>query len=112
MATNYVQKGEVINLPVPAGKLSGAHVLVGKIPAVCLTDRDVSGYSECALTGVFSLSVTGAGPSGSAAVTLGAKIYDDSGVLNVDSTNGTEFGVALEAVASGATGTIKVRLKG
>ena len=58
------------------------------------------------------MSVTGADGSGDAAVSVGAVIYDDSGTLNVDSTNGTEFGVALEAVASGATATINVRLKG
>ncbi len=112
MATNYIQQGDVIKLPVASGKTSGDPALVGKIPVVCLTDRDSDGNAECALKGVFDLPVTGADGSGDAAVSVGDIIYDDSGTLNVDSANGTEFGVALEAVASGATATINVRLKG
>lgn len=112
MATNYVQKGNVIKLPVASGKTSGDPDLVGSIPVVCLTDRDSDGYAECALRGVFDLPVTGADNSGDAAITVGAILYDDSGTINIDSADGTEFGVALEAVESGATATINVRLKG
>jgi predicted RecA/RadA family phage recombinase len=112
MATNYVQKGDVIKLPVPSGKTSGDHALVGNIPVVCLTDRDSDGNAECALVGVFDLPVTGADGLGNSAVAVGDIVYDDSGTLNIDDANGTEFGVALGAVSSGATATVSVRLKG
>ena len=111
MATNYIQQGDVIKLPVTAGKTSGAHDMVGGIPVVCLTDRDSDGYAECATKGVFDLSVTGADGSGNSAVSVGDTLYNDSGTLNKDGVNGTEFGVALETVGSGETATINVLLK-
>ena len=112
MATNHVQQGDVIKLPVASGKTSGDPDLVGSIPVVCLTNRDSDGNAECALTGVFDLPVTGADNAGNAAISLGDTLYMDAGTINIDSTDGTEYGVALEAVASGSTDTINVRLKG
>ena len=112
MATNRIQDGNVLTLAVTAGKTSGDFDLVGTIPVVLLSDRDSSGNAECALTGVFDLSVTGADGSGNSAVAVGDIIYHDTDTLNVDDANGVEFGVALEAVTSGATDTINVRLKG
>ena len=112
MATNYVQQGDVIKLPVASGKTSGDPDLVGSIPVVCLTDRDSDGNAECALKGVFDLPVTGADNAGNAAVSVGDTLYMDAGTINIDGTDGTEYGAALEAVASGETDTINVRLKG
>lgn len=112
MATNYVQKGDVIKLPVASGKTSGDPDLVGSIPVVCLTDRDSDGNAECALVGVFDVSVEAENNSGNVAVSVGDTLYSDSGTINKDATDGTEFGVALEAITSGETATINVRLKG
>lgn len=112
MATNYVQKGERLVLPVASGSVSGDPVVVGSLPAVCLTDRDSDGNAECAIEGVFDIAVTGANNAGNVAVAVGDKLYKDGTEINKDSTNGTEFGIALEAVTSGSTSTINVRLKG
>lgn len=112
MATNYEQQGDVVKLPVSSGKTSGDPDLVGSIPVVCLTDRDSDGNAECALKGVFDLSVEAKNNAGNVAVAVGDTLYDDSGTINKDADDGTEFGVALETVTSGATATINVRLKG
>jgi len=111
MATNYIQEGRVIKLPVTIGKISGDHDLVGTLPVVCLTNRDSDGYAECAVEGVFDLSVTGEDGSGNSAVAVGDTLYYDSGTINKDATNGYEYGMALETVGSGETGTINVLLK-
>lgn len=112
MATNYVQTGDRLNLPVTSGKKSGAWEMVEDTPVVLLTDADASDNADCALTGVFNLSVQGQGPSAAAAIAIGETVYADGAALNKDGTNGKEFGVALGAVGSGATATIPVRLKG
>ena len=112
MATNYVQQGDRLNLPVAESKVSGDWDAVGKLPVVLLTDRDADGNADCATRGVFNLAVKGYAASANAAIAVGDKVYADSTELNVDATNGVEFGIALGAVVSGATTTIPVRLKG
>lgn len=107
MATNYVQPGETVNI-AQASVSSGDHVVLGRLRGVALTDTDSNGNIQLARKGIFTLSVTGANAGGNTAVSIGDIIYDDSGTLNVDSTNGTEFGVAMETVSSGATASIDV----
>ncbi len=109
MATNKVYDGDVVEV-ASASTDSGDHVVLNDLVGVALTDTDDDGNVKLATRGVFDLSVTGADNSGNAAVSVGDKIYDDSGTLNVDGTDGTLFGKALEAVDSGATATIKVML--
>lgn len=111
MATNYIQEGKTLKLGVTASAESGAADLVGDLAVVLLEDADDSDEAVCAIEGVFDLSVTGENNSGNAAISVGDKIYYDGGTLNVDAIGGTFFGHALEAVSSGATDTIKVRLK-
>lgn len=62
MAKNRVlESGRRLTLPVLAGTVSGAPVIVGMLPGVALTDRDSSGNAAVeAGEGVFSVSVTGA----------------------------------------------------
>ncbi|MCK5312915.1 MAG: DUF2190 family protein [Desulfobacteraceae bacterium] len=112
MAQNFVQKGDRLKLPVTADKLSGAWDMVGDLPVVLTQDADSNDEAMCATNGVFDLSVEGQGPSAAAAITIGDKVYADGAALNKDATNGKEYGIALGAVASGATTTIPVRLKG
>ncbi len=112
MATNFVQPGKRMNLPVTASKLSGAWDMVGELPVVLLTDADANDEAECDTEGVYTLSVKGADGSGDSAVAIGDKVYVDSTELNVDDANGIEFGIALGAVVSGETTAIPVRLKG
>ena len=60
--------------------------------------------------GVFLLDVEGKDGTGDLAVTEGDLVYYDAGVINVDSTNGDKFGMAMAGVASGATTNIPVKL--
>jgi len=111
MATNYVQRGDILDLAI-AGKSAGDPVAVGSVTGVCLTDTDAEGMVRVQVTGVFELSVSGLDASDSnVSIAEGEEIYLDSGTLNKDDTNGVFFGYALGSVSSGATTTIPVRLK-
>lgn len=122
MATNRVyEKGDQLtaapDLCANATVQSGDPVAVGQLPGVALTDADdtVANDGECTVqfNGVFDLEVVGTSDDGTtdAAVGVGDIVYiDTDGTLNVDATNGIRFGYALEAVASGATTTIKVKV--
>ena len=110
MALNYVQPGNTDKLPVPADSLSGDPQLVGDLAVVQLEDEK-DGEAMCALVGVYSLDVTGADSSANVAMSAGEKVYWDGGSLNADATNGTFFGHLLDPVGSGATESVRVRLK-
>lgn len=91
---------------------SGDPVVVGQIPAVALTTTDADGNVTVKTDGVFSLSVKGVDGSGNKAIAIGDIIYlvaADTPKLSVKSS-GVRFGYALEAVTSGATKTIKVKI--
>ena len=122
MAKNkYLESSRQLELNVSAvngsgtGDLvkSGDPVAVGKMSGVALTDENASGMAMVARDGVFRLAVRGqdAVPA-NVAVNVGDELYWDNtpGEVNRDATNGVFLGYALEAVASGATTTIKVAL--
>lgn len=111
MATNYVQPGNTVKLPVTSGAKSGDWDLVGDLAVVLNQDADDNDEALCDLTGVFDLEVTGADNAGDAAISAGAKIYADGAALNADAADGTFFGHVLKAVGSGETATVQVRLK-
>ena len=111
MATNFIQSGKMVTLPVTAGGDSGDWNMVGDLAVVLNSDADDSDEAVCSLEGVFDLSVVGNDNAGDAAVSIGDKIYADGAELNVDVTDGTLFGYALGAVVSGETTVIPVRLK-
>jgi predicted RecA/RadA family phage recombinase len=111
MTTNYVQPGNNIKLPVTADAKAGDWDMVGDLAVVLASNADSDDEAVCSLTGVFNLEVKGADNSGDAAISAGAKIYADGADLNADDADGTFFGHALEAVGSGATATVPVRLK-
>ena len=112
MAKNFIQGGKRLKLSVTSGALSGAPEVAGDLAGVLLVDADSNDEAVVALEGVFDLAVTGADGSGNAAVAVGDKLYKDGTQINKDDTNGVFFGHALEAVSSGSTATINVRLKG
>lgn len=109
---NYIGKGEKITITGPSGGLSsGAPYVVGNIPCVCEVDIADGATGAAATKGIFALAVKGYAESADAAVGVGDVVYYDDGELNVDDVNGTAFGYALEAVASGETTIIDVLVK-
>lgn len=108
MATNFVQEGNVVQI-AQASVSSGDHVVQGQLVGVSLIDTDSDGNIQLATNGVFNLSVTANDGSSDTPISVGDKIFDDSGTLNVNSS-GTFFGLALEAVASGETASIPVMI--
>lgn len=119
MATNEIFEpvGKLV-LPVPENTLPGVALMIfGLIPAVTLTGEGEGGnaalHATCAISPswVFDLPVKGEDGAGNAAVSIGELVVvDTDGEVNVDITNGGDFGIALEAVASGATSTVRVLL--
>ncbi len=105
---NYVQPGNTITLTAPYAVVSGEGLLVGSIFGVAAGTAASGEPVETALVGVFDLTKVG-----SQAWTVGAKVYwDDTNKRTTTvSTDNTAIGVAIEAVASGASDTIgRVRL--
>lgn len=119
MATNRIYaEGNQLNITPTAsandGANSGDPLIFGELPGVALDDATDtianSGTVTAQFDGVFELDVTGADNAGNAAVTAGDIVYYDGGSINIDSTDGTRFGYALEDVSSGSTTTIKVKI--
>ena len=113
MATNYVYEGKSVKLGVSSGAKSGSFEMVGDLAAVLLTDANDSDEAVCGLEGVFELTVNGRADASDSAVSVGDKLYWDSGdsQINVDSANGVFMGYALGSVTSGGSATIPVKLK-
>ena len=112
MATNIVfDDGDQLQVvcSAPATPASGDPVLVGQLPGVALTDENADGVTTVKFNGVASIPVKGETTT-NAAVSVGDILYYDSGVINKDSSNGVRFGYALQAVDSGATTTIRVKI--
>lgn len=96
----------------PTTPASGDPVLFGQLPGVALTAEDAAGNTSVQFCGVATFSVKGYNGSANTAIAAGDVIYYKAGatpVLQVD-TSGVRFGVAMEAVSSGATTTIRVRI--
>jgi predicted RecA/RadA family phage recombinase len=95
-----------------AGKESGDPVVIGQIPGVALIKTDADGQVTVQHDGVFILPVKGIDGSGNSAVVAGDILYfvnADTPKLSKKNT-GVRFGYALEAVASGATADIQVKI--
>lgn len=119
MARNIIFEAvSTLSLPVPDGTESGDPLVLfsGKLPCIALTDEGEGGnddnFATVGVSGavwVAELSVHGEDASGNAAISIGDPISIDSdGEFNKDTTNGAEWGIALGAVSSGATTTIRV----
>jgi predicted RecA/RadA family phage recombinase len=115
MATNTVFEGSItrsLAATHPATPASGDPVRVGAFCGVALTDERDDGTTTIALDGTHDVSVKGVNGGGNSAVAVGDEIFytdGDTPVLN-KKTTGVHFGYAEEAVASGATTTIRVRV--
>ena len=114
MATNFIQNGKNMVMPTVTGAESGDAFVVGDyLPCVLLTDAETTGTYDATVQteGVFDLSVKGHDGSSNAAISVGDLVYwtDKDTALDVD-TSESPFGIALEAVGSGETETIKVLL--
>jgi len=118
MATNRVQaNGYQLSVVCsnPTTPNSGDPVRFGVLTGVALTDvsdgGNPTGYTTVDFgPRVWTLSVKGVDDSGNSAVEAGNAIYyvdADTPKLS-KKASGSFFGVALEAVSSGATATIKV----
>jgi predicted RecA/RadA family phage recombinase len=96
----------------PGTPKSGDPVLIGQIPAVATTNERADGTTSVDTEGVWSLSVKGVDGSGNSAVAAGDIIYyvaADTPKLSKKAT-GVRYGYALDAVTSGSTATIRVKL--
>ena len=111
MKNEVYDAAQQLSLPVPEYAVSGSPVAVGQIPGVCQTNRDTNGNSSVKLRGADKFSVKGENGSGNSAVAVGDIIYINAstGALTKIAT-GVRFGYALEAVNSGATATILVKI--
>lgn len=127
-ANKALERAVAVNLAVPSGVLSGDPLMVGDLAAVAETDySSTSGQASLSFEGAYFLSVTAVStlsPASGAAIKPGDAIYlkggsTDSttncttgGTLCVDASGSVFFGNALDAITSGATATIRVRLGG
>lgn len=83
----------------------------GTIPFVAHTDEDAGGLATVFTRGVFNVAVRGHDGTADAAVAVGETLFWDNTNEELDvATGGEEFGIALDAVAAGATTTIRVLL--
>ncbi|MEU4410756.1 DUF2190 family protein [Streptosporangium sp. NPDC023963] len=114
MATNIIfDEGVQLQLAVtdPATPASGDPVVMGQLPGVALIDEQPDGLTTIKTDGVATLSVKGTNGS-NAAINAGDILYyvaANTPKLSA-TTSGVRFGYALEAVSSGATATIRVKI--
>jgi predicted RecA/RadA family phage recombinase len=110
---NKVQDGKLLYLTVGSTNVSGDPFVVGAgIHGVLQTSYDANGKAVIDTEGVFDLSVKGVNDDGNSAVAIGDRISyvaADTPKLS-KKKSGIFFGIALEAVLTGATTTINVKL--
>ena len=117
MADNRIKEhGRKLSLTCthPASPSSGDPVRIGNLIGVALTDERTAGDTTVDLEGVYDISVKGEDDDGNVAVVIGDKLYYvdadvGTGYLNKKVT-GYFAGIALEAITSGTTSTINVRI--
>jgi predicted RecA/RadA family phage recombinase len=112
MATNEIfNTGNQIDVTL-ASVTSGDPVVAGQIPGLALNSTDANGKVTMKTDGVATFSVKGIDGGGSSAVAVGDILY----YVNADTpkiskkNTGVRFGYALEAVSSGSTATIRVKI--
>lgn len=117
MATNYIQKGEVMPKTVAGTDLtSGQVVVTGALVGIALGDYAVGDIAEISLEGVYEV------PKATGAISHGAAVYWDadgnpvsgtagSGAATDTATDNTLMGYAFNAAASGDA-TVLVKLLG
>ena len=119
MATNFIEPGKVLSIPIVAGLASGdPYVLGNHVPGVVLNLIDIAGtdlFMDLSTEGVFMLSVRGHDGLGNVGISMGNPVYYNAAhtpVLDADDS-GIFFGIALDDVGSGVTSTTcRVKLMG
>lgn len=94
---------------------SGDVTSISEMPVYALEDTDSGNNATCEILGcmrVINATVAGADGAGNSAVAVGDALYDDSGTINKDASNGVKIGYALGTVSSGGTGAIDIALTG
>jgi hypothetical protein len=114
MMNRRYKDGRYIDVPVPVGTVSGDPLLLGeaKLPVIAQIDRLSDGTASVARTGSYMLTVKAINAGGNSAVAHGDTIYfvdADTPKLSKKAT-GDPFGMALTALAAGATGEVEVLL--
>lgn len=107
------EDGDQLSVAVASGTLSGDPVVLGRVPGVALKDRDATtGEATVKFDGVHLISVRGWSGAANAAIAVGDTVYFNSGSTPKVDANaaGIPYGTALQAVASGATTEIQVRV--
>lgn len=121
MATNFVQKGDVVTCKFASAKTSGSFVYIGEdFCGVLLADTVQYGTSDyraaVKCVGVFNLSLEAkiVGGTGSA-ITFGDKIYWDAVNSKLNKKDAGQYAgtyVGLTDITAGTTATGPMRLKG
>jgi predicted RecA/RadA family phage recombinase len=96
----------------PATPASGDPIVLGQLPGVSLIAEAADGNTTMKTNGVATLSVKGVDGGGNSAVAAGDIIYyvtADTPKLSKKAT-GVRFGYALDAITSGSTATIRVKI--
>lgn len=95
----------------PTTPASGDPVIVGQIPGVALINEGADGITTIKTDGVATLSVKGTTGSNAAIAAGDILYYVTANTPKLSATtSGVRFGYALEAVGSGATATIRVKI--
>lgn len=115
MATNRVQRGDIITVPAAAGQTSGQPVVVGNLVGVALNTVLITEDNEIAIEEVYALPKLDA-----AVITIGMRLAFDvsagtNGEVDDDASVGAsgdvaDFGVATEAKGATTSETINVKL--
>lgn len=107
------ESGDQLSVPVPVGTLSGDPVVYGQVPGVALKDRDATtGEATVKFSGVHMITVQGINAGGNTAIAAGATVFFGAADNPKVSARvaGIPFGTAMQAVVSGATSEIPVRV--
>lgn len=119
-------RAEFLQFTVPSTVVSNDPLLVGTLAVVAQESYSAAHQCSVSRIGAFFVTVTAKSalsPSTNSAVKPGDKIYADTDGTLDSTTNvtrgftldknssGTHFGYALDALATGTTGTIRVALK-
>lgn len=104
MAKNYIQEGESLTIPAPAGgAVSGAPYQVAGLHGVFLSTVAATEPVALMTEGVWELD-----KKAGDVVTLGLPLFLDSGEMTITG-DGLAFGVAVEAAGAQAA-TVKVKI--
>jgi predicted RecA/RadA family phage recombinase len=96
----------------PTTPKSGDPVIVGDNPGIANTDERADGTTSVQFKGVVEIPVKGINAGGNSAVAVNDKLYYTDGDTPPVSkkATGVAYGMAIAAVGSGATKTVRVRI--